>query len=126
LKQEKNMTELRMYLVVFIAILIPYTLVVMNEHGCDFVAAYFSVIADMSWSGQFAVDFTMFLVLNGLWLAWRHQFSAAGIVLGVLVPVGGMLYFAPYLLYSIYQANNDIQVVILGKTRAAELRRCAN
>ena len=56
----------------------------------------------MTWAGQFNMDFTCFLLLSGLWLAWRHAFSPSGIVLGVV----GL------------DARGDVKVLVLGRVRA--------
>ena len=61
----------------------------------------------MSWQGQFNLDFFMFLLMSGLWIAWRHEFSP----LGNLLAIGGVFFGAPYLAgYIIYlsvKANGD-------------------
>jgi len=59
-----------------------------------------------------------FLTLSGLWLAWRHHFSPAGLVLGVLGFFGGMSVLAPYLFFASLKANGDMKVLLLGKDRA--------
>ena len=33
----------------------------------------------MKWFGQFNLDFMGFLILSAIWVAWRNQFSAAGL-----------------------------------------------
>jgi hypothetical protein len=69
------MAMFRAYLVVILACLTGYTLVVGINHGWNLLPIFFSNIAEMSWSGQFNVDFMSFLGLSGIWVAWRHQFS---------------------------------------------------
>jgi len=106
------------FLVVVLVCLGSYTLVVGVNHGWNLLPIFFSNIAAMTWLGQFNFDFTTFLALSGLWLAWRHHFSAGGLVLGVLGFFGGMMVLAPYLLYASYQANGDVRILLLGNTRA--------
>ena len=48
-------------------------------------------MATMGWPGQFNLDFMCMLTLSGLWVAWRHHFSGAGIALGLLAFFGGAL-----------------------------------
>lgn len=116
------MTLLRAYLSVFLVVLIAYTLVVVGEHGPNLFPDFFGDIAKLSWAGQFNLDFMGFLSLSGLWLAWRHHFTAGGLVLGVVGFFGGMAVLAPYLVIVSLQANNDVATVLLGPTRAAALR----
>jgi len=112
------MTAFRIYLVIVIACLGTYTMIVGLNHGWNLLPVFFSDISAMKWPGQFNFDFTTFLALSGLWLAWRHQFSVGGLALAVLGFFGGMMVLAPYLLYASYQANGDAKVLLLGKARA--------
>jgi len=112
------MTIFRAYLVVVLAAITGYTMVVGGAHGWDFFPVFFANIAEMSWSGQFNLDFMSFLSLAGLWVAWRHQFSAGGIVLGLVALFGGMMCFAPYLLWASTQARGDARILLLGQGRA--------
>ena len=113
------MAMFRAYLVVILACLTGYTLVVGINHGWNLLPIFFSNIAEMSWSGQFNVDFMSFLGLSGIWVAWRHQFSGGAIALGVAAFFGGMLFLTPYLLWARAQAGGDAKVLLLGKNRAA-------
>jgi len=113
------MAIFRTYLVVVLACLTGYTLVVGVNHGWNLLPVFFSSIAEMSWSGQFNVDFMTFLGLSGIWVAWRHQFSRSAIALGVVAFFGGMMFLAPYLLWASAQAGGDARVLLLGKERAA-------
>ena len=72
----------------------------------------------MTWPGQFNFDFMCFLILSGLWLAWRHHFSVGGIALGVVGVFGGIMLLASYLLIAGYKANGDVKILLLGKARA--------
>jgi hypothetical protein len=67
----------------------------------------------------FNFDFLTFLGLSGIWVAWRHQFSAGGIALAVLAFFGGMVFLAPYLLYASVQAGGEAKVLLLGKGRSS-------
>jgi hypothetical protein len=60
--------------------------------------AFFGAIARGGWQGQFNLDFSFMLALSGLWVAWRHQFSPAGLALGLLAFLGGALFLSVYLL----------------------------
>lgn len=112
------MNLFRIYLVVVFSCLTVYTLIVGSNHGWNLLPIFFSNIAEMTWSGQFNLDFITFLSLSGIWVAWRHQFSAGGVALGVVAFFGGMMFLAPYLLYTSVKADGDAKVLLLGKERS--------
>lgn len=113
------MKAFRLLLTVQVTGLLVYTGMVGNTHGWSLLPVFLNDIAAMSWPGQFNLDFTMFLSLSGLWLAWRNHFSVGGFVLGVVGFFGGMLFLAPYLLFVSFQEKGDIRAVLLGGKRAA-------
>ena len=84
------MAMFRIYLVGVFACLTGYTLVVGGDHGWNLLPIFFSNIAEMTWSGQFNLDFMTFLGLSGIWVAWRHQFTGRAIALGLVAFFGGM------------------------------------
>ena len=112
------MNGLRIFLVAVLLVLGGYTLRVGSHHGWDLLPVFFGDIAAMSWNGQFNLDFFGFLLLSGLWLAWRHHFSAAGLVLGLVAVFGGMLFLATYLLVVLAQVHGDAAALLLGPRRA--------
>lgn len=114
------MTAFRGFLILVIAALGSYTVMVGLNHGWNLLPVFFGDITAMTWAGQFNADFTGFLLLSGLWLSWRHHFSAGGLALGVAGIFGGIMLLAPYLLYASYQANGGMRVVLLGPVRAAQ------
>ena len=112
------MNAFRILLAIFILGIIGYTGIVIYNHGWNLLPIFFGDMAAMTWPGQFNFDFTCFLMLSGLWLAWRHHFSAGGLVLGVLGFFGGMMFLAPYLLITSFRAEGDMKILFLGKVRA--------
>ncbi len=112
------MIAFRVYLAIVVACLGTYTTIVGLNYGWNLLPIFFGDMAAMTWPGQFNFDFMTFLSLSGLWLAWRHQFSAGGLCLGVLGFFGGMMVLAPYLLYASVQSNGDVKILLLGKRRA--------
>jgi hypothetical protein len=112
------MTLFRIYLVVVLTCLTVYTLIVGSNHGWNLLPIFFSDIGEMKWPGQFNLDFTTFLSLSGIWVAWRHQYTPGGIALGVIAFFGGMMFLAPYLLYASVQSAGDAKVLFLGRDRA--------
>ena len=116
------MTMFRIYLAGVVAMLGIYTAIVGANHGWNLLTIFFADIAAMTWHGQFNSDFLTFLTLSALWLAWRHEYSAGGLALGVLGLFGGMMVLAPYLVYASYEAADDAAVLLLGKGRVARMR----
>ncbi len=112
------MSAFRIYLAVLFACLGAYTTIVGINHGWNLLPIFFGDMAAMTWPGQFNCDFTSFLALSGLWLAWRHHFSPGGIAMGVLGLFGGMMVLAPYLFFASLKADGDVKVLLLGKARA--------
>jgi len=110
----------RVFLVVFFLCLGGYTVVVGMNHGWNLLPLFFADIGAMTWAGQFNLDFTGFLSLSALWLAWRHDFSVGGLALGVLGLFGGMAVLTVYLLVASLAANGDPKVLLLGRRRASE------
>jgi hypothetical protein len=86
---------------------------IMN-HGWNLLPVFFGDMKAMTWPGQFNLDFMTFLILTGVWLAWRHRFSAKGLLYGLLGLFGGMLFLAPYLLITSYQVNGDMTKLFMG------------
>ena len=83
------MLSLRILLATILAVIAIYTVVVVANHGLGLLPIFFGDIAAMTWPGQFNLDFLGFLVLSGTWLAWRHDFSPGGLLLGVCGLFGG-------------------------------------
>lgn len=112
------MLAFRALLVSLIGVVLVYTGFVGAGQGWNFMPVFFDDIVAMKWPGQFNLDFSCLLLLSGLWLAWRHQFSAVGIVLGLLALVGGTPLLCTYLLIASIQAKGDVQVLLLGRAHA--------
>ena len=108
----------RTLLVVIFICIFGYTAIVAANHGFGLLAVFFGDIVAMGWPGQFNVDFTSFLTLSALWLAWRHHFSPVGIALGMLGFFGGGLFLSVYLFLASFSAKGDMKELLLGKVRA--------
>lgn len=108
------MKAFRAYLLFLIIALGAYTLVVGSNHGWNLLPVFFGNIAAMDWQGQFNADFMTFLSLSALWVAWRHQFSAGGLLLGLVAFFGGMMFLAPYLIWASVQAKGSVPSLLLG------------
>ncbi|WP_299729443.1 hypothetical protein [uncultured Tateyamaria sp.] len=116
------MTLFRTVLIAMTAILALITVAAIAKEGLDLLTPYFSAIFALTWQGQFNTDFAFYLVLSGIWMAWRAGFSRGGIALGVLAPPLGMLFFAPYLIYLIAQTSGDVRKLMMG-VHAEDARR---
>ena len=112
------MTGFRILLILMFSVLTIYSAMVIGAEGWNLLGVFFADMAKMQWPGQFNLDFMLMLTLSGLWVAWRHQFSAAGLGLGVLAFFGGALFLSIYLLIQTLHAKGDMRVVLLGKARA--------
>jgi hypothetical protein len=112
------MTAFRTLLVTLTVALAAYTAVVVINHGMGLIPIFFGDIAAMTWPGQFNADFFCFLTLGGLWIAWRHNFSPLGTVLGALVYLGGAPLVMTYLLIQSFRTNGDVRALLLGPQRA--------
>jgi len=113
------MNAFRVLLTVLWAAIVGYTAIVIANHGWGLFDIFFGDIAAMAWPGQFNLDFMSLLTLSALWIAWRHQFSPAGILLGVLGFFGGGLMLTTYLFIASFQTRGDARELLLGKVRAA-------
>ncbi len=111
------MSILRILVPTLFAAIAVYTVIVVAHHGTNLVPAYFTDIFSLTWTGQFVADFTSYLVLSAFWVAWRHEFSAAGFGLAALALVGGMLVFGLYLLFALKRAEGDPVKLMIGPRR---------
>ncbi len=96
-----------------------YTLMVGAGHGWNLVPPFLAEIRAVTWQGQFNLDFATFLLLSGLWCAWRNEFTPAGWGLALLASSGGILFLAAYLFYLSMATGGDIKTMMLGARRAA-------
>jgi hypothetical protein len=111
------MTIFRLLLVLIFAAISLYTAVVVAHHGLGLLSVFFGDMASMAWPGQFNLDFMCMLALSGLWVAWRHRFSAAGAALGVMAFLGGALFLSAYLLVESFRTGGSVEALLLGRRR---------
>jgi len=104
--------------VIFVSILV-YTAVTISNHGWNLIPIFFGDMQAMTWPGQFNFDFMGFLLLSGLWVSWRHQFSPGGLVLGMIAIFGGMLFLSLYLFIASTVSKENAQELLLGKSRVS-------
>ena len=118
------MGAFRVFLAVVFAGVFFYTATVGITHGWNLLPIFFGDIMAMTWAGQFNMDFTCFLLLSGLWLAWRHDFSPSGIALGAVGVFGGILVLAPYLLAASLKARGRREGPASGQGQGKRLGGC--
>jgi len=92
-----------------------YTGVVIGRHGIGLLPVFFGDIATMAWPGQFNLDFLCMLTLSALWVAWRHRFSGAGLLLGGCAFFGGAFFLSIYLLVESHRCGGDARALVLGR-----------
>ena len=113
------MTAFRVLLFALLLMVVIYTIPVLMNHGIAPVfSMFFGDIMKVNWAGQFNTDFMGFLILSGIWLAWRHEFSAAGVLLGVSGSLLGIPFLTVYLLIASFQSNGDVVELFVGASRA--------
>ena len=113
------MTGFRIFLAALLTVVVGYTAATITNHGWNLFAVFFGDIGAMTWRGQFNLDFMGLLMLSGLWVMWRHHFSAAGIALGVGAAFGGCPFLSAYLLIVGTMTRGDVKAMLLGPNRAA-------
>lgn len=111
------MARFRILLALIFVTIAGYTAVTIANHGMGLFGIFFGDMAEMAWPGQFNLDFMCMLLLSGLWVSWRHEFTPAGIALGVLAVFGGALFLSAYLLIQTAK-EHDVRVLLLGPGRA--------
>jgi len=109
------MTVFRIFLAGCLLAIVSYTSVTVATQGWNLLPIFFGDMAEMGWPGQFNLDFLTFLLLSGFWVAWRHQFSISGWMLGLLAVFGGMLFLSIYLLVHSYKAGGDVRALLVGQ-----------
>ncbi len=111
------MKAFRILLLVSWVLLATYTALVIADSGWGLFGVFFGDMRALGWPGQFNLDFTILLALSGLWVAWRHGFSGAGLLLGLTAFVGGALFLTAYVFVVSTVAKGDVKEVLLGRAR---------
>lgn len=87
------------------------------DHGWGLFGVFFGDMRALGWPGQFNLDFTILLALSALWVAWRHHFSGAGLLLGLTAFVGGALFLTAYVFVVSVVAKGDVKEMLLGRPK---------
>ncbi len=111
------MNLFRAFLFAFLALFLLYSVIVIANEDTNLFVAFFGPMAQMTWAGQFNLDFSGFLLLSALWTLWRNEFTATAWILGLLAFFGGMVFLTIYLLYLSFREQGDIKTMLLGRSR---------
>jgi len=101
----------RMFLLAILAGLGVYTAMVIAHDGMDFLTPFNSAVSMFGWQGQFNLDLIGLFALAAIWIAWRHRFSPAGLMLAVGPLLLGVLYVSGYLLLASFSARDGLELV---------------
>ena len=115
------MVWFRVFLGACLLSILIYTSVTIHAHGWNLLPIFFGDMAGMAWPGQFNFDFFSFLLLSGLWTAWRNGFTLGGLTLGLIAVFGGMLFLSIYLIILSYRHQGNIGEMMLGGERVSGL-----
>lgn len=108
------MTLFQNALIAMTLAVVTMTIAVVAQEGVDLITPYFGAIFALTWQGQFNADFGCYIILSGIWMAWRSGFSTGGLALGILAAPLGILFFGPYLIYLIGKTSGDPRKLLLG------------
>ena len=115
MKNKKHTSWLSGLLLLQTVGLLGYTIIAMQNDGFDFLSKALEFATSGQWMGQFALDFSCYLLLSFLWIMWRNKFAPASILLGLAAAVLGIIVFAPYLLYLLAKEEGDLVKVLVGE-----------
>ncbi len=104
------MNIFRLTLVIMILGILLLTFNAINTQGLNF----FKYVTLTGWQGQFNFDFSCYLLISAFWIAWRHNFSSKGIILGLIASFGGIIFFAPYIFILSLETKGNIKELLIG------------
>lgn len=105
---------LRILLILQLLTVGTFTVLAIINEGPNFMAVFLSNLQTFGWNSQFGLDFSSYLVLSGVWIAWRNRFSQQSILLALVAAVLGIIVFAPYFLWLLMVEKGDIKRVLIG------------
>lgn len=90
-----------------------YTIQAFQQDGTNLFAIFLQQIQGLGWPGQFNLDFSCYLFLSALWILWRNEFRPIAYLLALAAMVGGILFFAGYLLVLVQKHNGRVANILL-------------
>jgi len=114
--EQSNKTQffLKTLLLVQTALLVIYTVYTVKNEGWSLFQVIINSVQSLNWNGQFNLDFSCYLILSGLWIMWRNQFSFSSILIALVAMIIGIMFFAPYLFYLLIVEKGDLKKVLIG------------
>lgn len=109
-----NQYFLKTLLIIQALALIGYSIFAYNNEGWGLYTIFAENILDLGWNGQFNLDFMCYLLLSGLWIVWRNNYTASSILIATMAMVIGIMFFAPYVLSLLINEKGDLNKVIAG------------
>ena len=85
------------------------------HQGWNLFAVVATDLNSVTWNAQFDADLLSYIFLTGVWLAWRHKFTAPAIAFGFIGGLLGNAFLAPYLLYLSFKTKGNFRQMILGE-----------
>jgi NADH:ubiquinone oxidoreductase subunit 2 (subunit N) len=92
-----------------------YTIQAFQTDGADLFSIFIQQVFALGWPGQFNLDFSCYLILSALWILWRNEFRPLAYLLALAAMVGGILFFASYLLVLLQKHNGRVVKILLPK-----------
>ncbi|HVL00905.1 MAG TPA: DUF1475 family protein [Dongiaceae bacterium] len=106
------MNALKILLVVLWVLLTGITIYAIQTLGSEAGMVFLSDFLH-PWRAQFNTDFVIHLLLFVVWVVWREESKAVGIVSAALCLLGG-LFTLLYLLFAVYRADGEPKKLLLG------------
>lgn len=96
-------------------VVLVYTFMAFKSGGANLFTVFLDNIYALNWSGQFNLDFLCYLLLSGLWIMWRNQFSTSSIMIGISAMILGIIFFAPYVFWLLYKEKGNLRQVLVSR-----------
>ncbi|TAD99931.1 MAG: hypothetical protein EAZ97_07485 [Bacteroidetes bacterium] len=112
--ENKQNTALKILLLMQTLAVLIYTFLAVKNEGWDLFQIFINNLLALGWNGQFNLDFSSYLLLSGIWIMWRNQFTISSIVMSIVAMILGFVVFAPYLFYLLVIEKGDLKKVLLG------------
>ncbi|MCX6317153.1 MAG: hypothetical protein NTW29_07670 [Bacteroidetes bacterium] len=110
----KRLLFLKVLLILQTLAMLTYTFIALKQEGASLFYVFLSNIQELSWNGQFNLDFSCYLLLSGIWIMWRNKFAAPYILFGIVAAIAGIIVFAPYLLWLLVAEKGNLKRVLMG------------
>lgn len=110
----KNNSTLNIFLISYSIAVAIYTCFVFVNDGFNILNTFYNNVVALKWAGQFNLDFSGYLILAALWIAWRSKFTISSLLLSGLSMCMGILFFSPYILFLLTKEKGNLIRVLVG------------